>query len=49
MANILRTWSRRCGVTGVRGAIGGGIMASLATAKTTTFSDTSGIFCGGEL
>ena len=49
MANVLRTWSRRCGVTGARGATGGGIVASLVTAKTTTFSDTSGIFCRGEL
>ena len=49
MANILRTWSRRCGVIGVRGVTGGGIVASLATLKTTTFSDTSGMFCGGEL
>ena len=49
MANVLRTWSRRCDVTGVRGVTGGGIVASLATVKTTTFSDTFGMFCGGEL
>ena len=49
MANVLRTRSGRHGVTGVRGATGGGIVASLATVKTMIFSDTSGIFCGGEL
>ena len=49
MANVLRTWSRRCGVIGARGATGGGIVASLVTVKTTTFSDISGTFCGGEL
>ena len=49
MANVLRMRSGRCGVTGVRGVTGGGIVASLAAVKTTTFSDTSGIFCGGEL
>ena len=49
MVNILRTRSGRRGVTGARGVTSGDIVASLATAKTTTFSDTFGTFCGSEL
>ena len=49
VANVLRTRSGRHGVIGMRGVTGGGIVASLATVKTTAFSNTSGMFCGGEL
>ena len=49
MANILRMWYRRCGVTGARGVTGGGIVASLVTAETTAFSDIFGMFYEGEL
>ena len=48
MANVLRMWSRKCGVTGARGATGSSIVASFATMKAMAFSDTFGIFCGGE-
>ena len=48
MANILRTRSGRCGVTGARDMTGGGIVASLVTMKTMAFSNTFGTFCGSE-
>ena len=37
------------GRTGVRGAAGGSIMASLPAMEAATFSDTFGSFSGGEL
>ena len=48
MANVLRMRSGRHGVTGTRGVTGGGIVASLATAGTSAFSNTFGVFCGGK-
>ena len=48
MANVLRTRSGRYGVTGARGVTDGGIVASLVTMKATAFSNTFGVFCGGE-
>ena len=48
MANVLRTRSGRCGVTGARDVTGGGIVASLVTMKTMAFSNTFGTFCGSE-
>ena len=48
MVNVLRMRSGRCGATGARGMTSSGIVASLATMKATAFSDTFGMFCGGE-
>ena len=48
MANVLRMRSGRHGVARVRGVTGGGIVASLMTTETTSFSNTFGAFCGGE-
>ena len=48
MANVLRTRKGRNGVTGVRGATGGGIVASFVTMKAMAFSDTFDMFYEGE-
>ena len=48
MANVLRTRSGRCDVTAARGATSSGIVANLATTKAMAFSNTFGMFCGGE-